>query len=49
MEHYHRDGIYEGPAGLRREHGVVRAAYKEHARLCSGFAVKIVQELPRGH
>jgi len=46
MEHYHPDGIYEGPDGLRRGHAEIRSAYEESARLYPGLEVKIVREFP---
>ena len=47
MEHYHQDGTYEGPDGLRRGHVEIRTAYEENARLYPGLEVAIVQEFPR--
>jgi ketosteroid isomerase-like protein len=48
MDHYHPDGTYEGPDGLRRGHANIRAAYEEHMRLYPGLEVEIVQEFPHG-
>lgn len=48
MEHYHPDGTYEGPDGLRRGHAEIRAGYEDHVRLYPGLEVEIVQEFPRG-
>jgi len=48
MDHYHPDGTYEGPDGLRRGQAHIRAAYEEHMRLYPGLEVKIVREFPCG-
>jgi ketosteroid isomerase-like protein len=48
MEHYHADGTYEGPDGLRHGLAEIRAGYDEHVRLYPGLAVEIVQEFARG-
>lgn len=48
MAHYHADGTYEGPDGLRRGHAEIRAAYEESARLYPGLEVEIIREFPGG-
>lgn len=48
MEHYHADGIYEGPDGLRRGAAEIRAAYEDSARAFPGLEVAIVGEFPLG-
>lgn len=48
MEHYHEDGTYEGPDGLRRGRGEIRPGYEEHMRLYPGLEVEIVREFPAG-
>ncbi len=44
IAHYHVDGTYEGPDGLRRGHLEVRNAYEESARDYPGLEVRIVRE-----
>jgi ketosteroid isomerase-like protein len=48
LDHYHADGTYEGPDGLRRGHAEIRAAYEESARLYPGLEVEILKEFPLG-
>jgi len=48
MEHFHPDGTYEGPDGLRRGAAEIREAYEESARAYPGLEVAIVQEFRRG-
>jgi ketosteroid isomerase-like protein len=44
MAHYHADGTYEGPDGLRRGHAEIRKAYEDSARDYPGLEVRIVRE-----
>ena len=44
MAHYHADGIYEGPDGLRNGHAEIRKAYEDSARDYPGLEVRIVRE-----
>ena len=44
MAHYHLDGTYEGPDGLRRGHAEIRKAYEESVRDYPGLEVRIVRE-----
>jgi ketosteroid isomerase-like protein len=44
MAHYHVDGTYEGPDGLRRGHAEIRTAYEDSARDYPGLEVRIVRE-----
>jgi ketosteroid isomerase-like protein len=44
MAHYHSDGTYEGPDGLRRGHAEIRKAYEDSARDYPGLEVRIVRE-----
>lgn len=46
MAHYHENGTYEAPDGLRRGHDEIRAAYEESARLYPSLEVAIVREFP---
>jgi ketosteroid isomerase-like protein len=44
MAHYHANGTYEGPDGLRRGHAEIRKAYEDSARDYPGLEVRIVRE-----
>ncbi len=44
MAHYHVDGTYEAPDGLRIGHEDIRKAYADSVRAYPGLEVKIVRE-----
>lgn len=44
MAHYHADGTYEAPDGLRQGHAEIRKAYADSARDYPGLEVRIVRE-----
>lgn len=44
MAHYHADGTYEAPDGLRSGHAEIRRAYEDSARDYPGLEVRIVRE-----
>ena len=48
MTHYHEDGTYEGPDGLRQSPAEIRSMYAEHMRLYPGLEVQITREFPAG-
>ena len=48
LAHYHEDGTYEGPDGLRRGHEEIRTAYLDSARGYPGLEVRIVREFTGG-
>ncbi len=48
MSHYHSEGTYEGPDGLRRGHAEIRKMYEQHARDYPGLEVQIVRDFARG-
>jgi ketosteroid isomerase-like protein len=48
VAHYHDDGTYEGPDGLRRGQEQIRTAYQDSARDYPGLEVRIVRELTGG-
>ena len=48
MAHYHADGSYEGPDGLRRGQAAIRKSYEDSARDYPGLEVRIVREFSAG-
>jgi len=48
VAHYHVDGSYEGPDGLRCGHAEIRTMYEEHARLNPGLELEITRDFPLG-
>ena len=46
VAHYHPEGTYEGPDGLRRGHAEIRRMYQASTRDYPGLEVRIVREFP---